>query len=153
MACDESVGDEMKGSYTVELSLLMGIILPVLVGIIYLGFWWHDQAFMQAAAHEAVCQASLHPEEEKAQSALETLVKGRLLGTTNVELSGSTGKKEAIAAGRGSFAMPGLLTNLFEKTNVSMAVQVHLNIEAPSRRIQKIRGIMKIADAVRGLKR
>lgn len=48
-----------KGSYTVEAALLMGILLSVLVSEIYLGFWYHDRNFLQNAAYEAVCTASL----------------------------------------------------------------------------------------------
>ena len=53
-----------KGSYTLEASVLMGIILSVLVAVIYLGFWYHDKSFLQSAAYEAVCVAGLKQEEK-----------------------------------------------------------------------------------------
>lgn len=139
-----------KGSYTVEAALLMGVILPILVCLIYVGFLWHDQAFLQAAAHETVCWASLHPEEEKTASVMESLTNGRMLGTTKIRISGSAGEKEATVSGTGQFEMPGLLTDLFQKTGVNVTAKVSMNTEKPSRRIQKIRGMMKIADAIRG---
>ena len=52
-----------KGSYTVEASLLMGMILSVLVSVIYIGFWYHDKSFLQSAAYETACAAILHGEE------------------------------------------------------------------------------------------
>lgn len=143
---------EQKGSYTVEASLLMGIILAVLVGIIYMGFFLHDKAFMQAAAHEAASWACLHTDEAEkdSSSVLNTLVEGRLLGTEGVSVSASGNKKTVNVTCKGSFQMPGLLQNLFVKKGVVISSEVSLMAEAPSRRIQKIRGLMKIADTVRG---
>ena len=62
---------KQKGSYTVEAALLMGILLSVLVSVIYLGFWYHDRNFLQNAAYEAVCTASLRADDESYQISLE----------------------------------------------------------------------------------
>ena len=56
-----------KGSYTVEASLLIGILLSILVSVIYLGFWYHDRNFLQNAAYEAACTASLRADDESYQ--------------------------------------------------------------------------------------
>ena len=128
----------------------MGVILSGLAGIMYLGFFWHDRAFIQAAAYETVSWASLHTGEEKTEAVMQTLIEGRVLGTDHMEVSGNAGKKEACVRCQGSFAMPGLLQNLFEKTDVLVETEVHLSTESPSRKIQKIRGLMKIADSIGG---
>ena len=39
-----------KGSYTVEASLLMGVLLSILGSVIYQGFRYHDRKFLQNAA-------------------------------------------------------------------------------------------------------
>lgn len=44
----------ISASFTVEASLLMAVILPVLIGILLAGFYVHDQAFLQGA----VCEVS-----------------------------------------------------------------------------------------------
>lgn len=43
-----------KGSYTVEAAMLMSILIPVFIGIIYLGFYLHDKALLEGAALETV---------------------------------------------------------------------------------------------------
>lgn len=47
-----------RGSFTVEASLLMTIIIPVLVSLIYGSFYLHDCAVMQGAACELAAMAS-----------------------------------------------------------------------------------------------
>ena len=139
---------QKKGSYTIEISLLMGLILPVLTGIIYMNFFLHDRAFLQAAAHETVSWISLHPKEDSAEQVMEKLVQGRMLGTEAVDICVNVGSKEVTASGSGTFRMPGMLQNLFEKTGVENISEVHLRTEPPSRRIQKIRGLMKTAEGI-----
>lgn len=39
---------DQKGSYTIEVALLMGILLSVLIAVIYIGFWYHDKDFCKA---------------------------------------------------------------------------------------------------------
>lgn len=140
---------EQHGSSTVELSLLMGIILAVLTGILYLNFFWHDQAFLQSAAYEAACCAGINSKAD-VNAVVEKQIRGRLLGTKSISISGSSGKKEVQISCEGEFKMPGMSLNLFEKTGVTVRAEVHFNTESPSRRIQKIRGLMKIADTVKG---
>ena len=41
-----------KGSYTVEAALLMGILIPLLTGVIYLGFFMELRGQVQAEAME-----------------------------------------------------------------------------------------------------
>ena len=53
-----------KASFTVEISLLMSILLPILMCLIYTGFYMHDRAFLEGAALEAACTASLYAGEE-----------------------------------------------------------------------------------------
>ena len=49
-----------KGSFTVEISLIMSLLSPLLMCLIYLGFYMHDRAFLEGAALEAACTASLY---------------------------------------------------------------------------------------------
>lgn len=54
----------MKGSYTVEASLLMILLVPLLTGIIYLGFSVHNQAWAYGkACEETFKEASLLSEK------------------------------------------------------------------------------------------
>ncbi|MGN0355009.1 MAG: TadE family protein [Muricoprocola sp.] len=141
-----------KGSYTVELALLMGIILPVLVSIIYIGFYCHDQGFLQGAAHEAACAASLRVDdmESNMSGVTEKLVKCRMLGTRNVAGTVSEDKKTAKISYQGSFYIPGMTRIFFGSSQIPMEANVTMTLERPSKRIQKIRSMVKVIKKVRG---
>lgn len=89
-----------KGSFTVEISLIMSLLIPLLMCLIYLGFYMHDRAFLEGAALEAACTASLYAGEEMQEDYTESreqaLLKERLFGvyniTGNVELGEETVK-------------------------------------------------------------
>ena len=105
----------LKGSYTIEASLLMGIILPVLAGLIYIGFWYHDKSFLQSAAYEAACAASLKEDEESfriGEAAME-LTKGRMLGTGNLQVQSKDGEEKASVSYYGNFRKSRDERNLF----------------------------------------
>ncbi len=139
-----------KGSYTIEASLLMGVILPVLVGIIYMGFFLHDKSFTQAAAYEAAVYASLHADDKKTDvnDMANRLIKGRLLGTGGVICQSSAGEREVKVSCRGNFTVPGMIRQLLGQQQISS--EVVLSVERPSKRIQRIRGVIKIAKKIRG---
>lgn len=48
----------MKGSYTVEVSLLMSLLIPILVGILYLGYSVHNEAWAYGKASQEVLEES-----------------------------------------------------------------------------------------------
>ena len=54
-----------KGSYTVEAALLMGVLIPLLVGVIYLGFFMMIRGNVQGEAIEKALTALLIGEETK----------------------------------------------------------------------------------------
>ena len=143
---------KVKGSYTVELALLMGIILPVLVSIIYIGFYCHDQGFLQGAAHETACMASLRVDdmESNMSGVTEKIVKGRMLGTRNVSGNISGDKKTAEISYQGNFFIPGMTRIFFENSQIAMGANVTMTLERPSKRIQKIRSVVKVIKKVRG---
>lgn len=141
----------LRGSYTVEAALLMGILLPLFVGIIYLGFYLHDCAFLKGAAYETAGCASLHLEDEKVDipSAAAALASHRTLGTTGVTAGVTVGEKEAEAVYQGSFPIPGMTAQFFGAGAVNINKRMTLSTERPSKKIQKIRGAAKIIDTIR----
>lgn len=146
------IRDQWKGSYTVEASLLMGMIIPVLVSIIYIGFFLHDRSFTQAAAYEAAVYGCLHTDDKDAdvQSAARKLTEGRLLGTAGIESSGTLDKKSVQIHYDGVFRVPGMIMPFFAQKQPEVSSSVTLTTERPSARIQKIRGLTKIVNTVRG---
>ena len=141
---------EKRGSYTVEASVLMGIILTVLVSIIYLGFYCHDLGFLQGAAHETACYASLHKDDKNrnTRERAAKLVRGRLFGIREVSTSVSEGKEVQVTYS-GNFRLPGMIRAFFGRDGISTSGKVTLHLERPSAKIQKIRGIIKIGQSIR----
>lgn len=141
-----------RGSYTVEAALLMGILIPLLAAVIYMGFFLHDRAFLQAAAAEAAVGASLVADENTGQSAgaAQRRAAGRMLGVRNLSGNLLAGEKEARVFYEGDFLIPGLIVRFFGKDSIQIRTQASLGIERPSKRIQKIRSAVKIIDVIRG---
>lgn len=141
-----------KGSYTVEAAFLMGIILSVLVGVVYIGFWYHDKNFLQSAAYEAACVASLRADEDNYQlrETAQMLTSGRMLGTTSLQTDCRNGSKKASVSFQGTFSLPGMIAAFFQKERLEIREACELTTERPSRRIQKIRGLLKIVQRAGG---
>ena len=141
----------LAGSYTIEAALLMGIILPLLVGIIYMGFFLHDRGFLQAAAYEVAVYASLHADDNGMDmtKAAQTLTAGRMLGIRTVLTESTVGEHQVDVAYRGQFQVPGMIQRFFDQRAITVRSGVTLTLERPSKRIQKIRGIANIVNAVR----
>ena len=133
----------LSGSHTIEASLLMGILLPLLVGIIYMGFFLHDRSFLQCAAHEAASYASLHADDKNTDisAAAQKLITGRTLGTSDISADAAASTRQIQVTYKGTFSFPSL--------SVPFRSGVTLNLERPSRRIQKIRGASKVINALR----
>ena len=92
---------KLKGSYTVEAALLMVLVIPLLAGIIYMGFYLHNGAAMQNAAYELAALGSLHYGEKER----EEIIKERkreigsqlFLGIQGIEAEIHIGKKKITA--------------------------------------------------------
>ncbi len=147
---------QLRGSYTVEASLLMGILLAVLVAVIYMGFYLHDRAFLQGAAYEAAVTACLHQDDVEPDASLtvgakraQALVKKRMLGTRNATAAETLDEKTVRVTCAGNFRVPGMASKFFGKKKLSVNAGVTLTTMRPSRRIQKIRGVAKVIDSVR----
>lgn len=139
------------GSCTIEASLLMGILLPLLAAIIYMGFFLHDRGFLQGAAYEAAVYASLHADDQKgdAADAAQKLIAGRMLGTQNVSVNAGQDQKKVQVVYEGSFAVPHLAQIFFGSARFPVKALASLTLERPSRRIQTIRGLAKVFNSIR----
>lgn len=75
----------LKGSYTIEASFLLPMILTVIVVIIYLGFYLHDRAVLNCAAYTSALRGSQMINGEDIYSEVEKcthkLIENRLIGT------------------------------------------------------------------------
>ena len=140
----EKKGGRLGASFTVEASLLMGIILFVLVSLIYEGFYLHDSAAAQAAVCELAAAASNHWPEKDGEAALMRL-RGDLEknGWTAAEarsLSLSAGRDAVSASFTGSVRVPGAAPFLGEG-DLSITKSRSRSILKPADLIRRGRGI------------
>lgn len=125
-----------KGSFTVEASLLMAILIPLLVGMIYLGFYLHNRAFLQGAAYELAQIGLLYDREEDAVRAMEErsrqLLDGYLLGGGRWTGSVSLEREEVQVTLRGSLQAPGIAVELFLGDRLTMQACTALKRKKPA---------------------
>ncbi len=81
-----SMKKQFRASYTVEAAFLFPLIMSVIVLLIYLSFFIHDRAVMDAASYQAALRGSLVTANKsdfiaKAEKAGDELLKGALLVT------------------------------------------------------------------------
>lgn len=81
---------KLKGSYTVEASLLFPFILSVIVFIMYMSFFLHDRCVMNQSAYQAALRASrVKTGDNKVMSTAERAA-GELMEKTVLATSGVT---------------------------------------------------------------
>lgn len=138
------------GSYTIEAALLMGIILPLFVAIIYMGYFMHDRSFLQGAAYETAALASLHADEKNIDLAgtAQCLTDNRTLGIRRISADFLKGEKQVQVIYEENFQVPGMVRRFFGKDGIAVRSAVTLSLERPSRRIQKLRGAAKVIDSI-----
>lgn len=93
------INKKYKGSYTVEAAFIFPLVMSVIVLIIYLSFFIHDRAVMDAASYQAAMRGSLVTANKsdflsKAEKAGDELLKEALLVTRvsekNIEMKNNT---------------------------------------------------------------
>lgn len=131
-----------------EAALLMGILVPLLAGIIYFTCYQHNKVFLQNAAYEIIATASLFQGEEDAlelaEARKEWRLQGCVLGGRNIGGSVQTGKNKIQVEIGGEFVVPkGLPAGMFPENQRNIRVKAQAKSESPSERILKIHGTKK----------
>lgn len=143
----------LRASFTVELSLLMTLLLPLLTGLIYLGFYMHDRAFLAGAALETACTAGLCPEEAsegQLEKKRQQLIRGRLLAVREPGGAAALKKDSVTVTATGTFRVPGMLRPLFGAAELPVSQRAQLGLESPRKTVNKIHGIRKMLNQRQG---
>ena len=138
----------LRGSYTVEAALLMTVILPLLFGIIYLGFYLHNGAMMQNAAYELAVLESLQGEEEEdfAEERKQALTGQAFFGLKNVQAEVKKGKKHITASLEGTFYIPGLVMRFWCQNRLKLSADAKLAVCEPGKTIARIHMLKKLIE-------
>lgn len=143
----------LKGSYTVEAALLMVLIVPLLAGMIYLGFYLHNGAAMQNAAYEMAALGSLHysekDREEIVKDRKQEIVSHLFLGIQGIEAEIHIGKKRITADFRANLQVPGLVMRFFCGNSLEVRGHAELPVPQPQKTIMRIHLLKKIEEEVK----
>lgn len=135
-------------SFTVEASLLMGIILFTLVSLIYAGFYLHDAASAQAAVCGLCASGANHSLESGGAGTLETVRRGMekngWTGAGQRALTVQAGEDAVTASFSGSMQVPGAALFLKGGTLSIGKTWTH-RIIRPGKLIRRGRGLKALA--------
>lgn len=110
--------------------MLMTVLLPVFVWVIYLGFYLHNQSFLQGVAYEMAVIGTLYDDEREALSAMEErkgeLLANHLLKADAVQIEVKIHKEQVCVDLKGTMRMPGMAVKLFGKGEAALKAQVIL---------------------------
>ncbi len=143
----------VKASFTVEASLLMTVILPVLLAILYYGFYLHDRGVLNGAAQQITAQADLNNWKEsgnnrlaKRAKALESMTGPSRNVSTDVQVS----REKVSVTYKGAMSLPGILPTLFGKNELHTDAGAARTLLYPADLIRKIRGLEYVSDMLKG---
>lgn len=132
----------LNAGFTVEISLLMMLIIPVLVGIIYLGLYLHNNAVLGSAAYEEAVCLMLDPEYEA------EAVESKLVGARDIVRNVKTGTKEITVAYEGEMDIPGLVMGIFADNTLKIEGSVKMEYQEPGKTIAMMNSLRKLAEGV-----
>lgn len=144
----------LKGSYTVEASFLLPIILSVIVILIYLSFFLHDRAVLSASAYQAAMRGGQLINGENVMQVVtesaESLIRNRLLGTSEVETNVECAGGKVKVSYSGKMNIPGGALLCKYMTGGKMFIDMKAEAEAETtdvvkfvRRIRSVTAIGK----------
>ena len=143
----------LRASFTVEAALLMTVILPVLLAILYYGFYLHDRGVLNGAAQQITAQADLNSWKKAGNNKLDKLAKKleQYIGPSkNVSSSVSASQEKASIQYKASISLPGILPTLFGKNPLDTGASASRTILYPADLIRKIRGLEYVSALLKG---
>lgn len=131
-------GTECRGSFTIEAALLMTIIIPVLTGLIYLGIYEHDKAWLLNKAQTAAAELTAYEKD------FNTIKWNGVIGGETVSGNVSRGKNKVQAEVRGSFPVPGLVMRFFAGGKLSLNYSAEKPVIMAKKEIQRLRNLERL---------
>lgn len=124
---------KLKGSLTIEMSILIPAILLVFMGLILTVFYYYDKDIMHGAAYETVVwgSAKMREKEELTESELKAFCRERLEGKSIMMTSAVVNadiQEEEIIVGITS-----------QKKGFSLSVEKRAAVTEPEKKIRDIR--------------
>ena len=124
---------KLKGSFTIEMSFLIPIILFIFMGLVLTVFYYHDKDIMHGAAYETAVLGSvkMRGKEEITEAELESFCRDRLKGKcifmTSTQISVDI-QEEEIVIGISS-----------RKKGFALSIEKRAALTEPEKKIRDIR--------------
>lgn len=135
---------KLPASFTIEASLLMTILLPILLALIYYGFYCHDRGVLQSASCEVTAMADNLRDTKNAQNILNERAMERVQKRTvfeeNAKQSVILSDENVTVTASTSIPLPGFISGLFSNGNLKISETQKRKLLHPARIIRKIRG-------------
>ena len=134
-----------KGSFTVEISAVMGIVVFVVFATLYLCFYVHNRAWLTSAAYEAALTGSMEAIKDDGKVYEVAVMRGQELGNVgffgaeNLSMQVNTGKTVSVVYDLDTIVSFG-------------GLQWHLRAEGISKVIEPVQRIRKIKAAAETIK-
>ena len=134
----------LKGSYTVEASIVVTMTMVVLAALILCTLYIHDRAVMQALVCEAASVgSSFATDKERKEAAQEVagrLNEERFLGSRKLEGSAATGSREVTVLWNAEYPVPGFAASYLTEGKFDIRKKWTCKILNPADTIRKIKG-------------
>ncbi len=141
----------LQASFTVELSLLMGLVLAMLIAILIAGFYVHDQACLQGTVCELTAMAGnlqLYKDRDSKMGTCLEKRKQTVIWSKNTAGEYSVGEDSASASCHGSFAVPGMTAGLLLGGSVDTGAGWKHNLYHPADIIRTAKGAKYLVDDI-----
>ncbi len=136
--------------FTVEAALLMGIILPVLIGVLMAAFYLHDRVYLQGICRETASSYINVKSEEDGYQTAEKLMRKRMsagpvwAGEVSGQLLPEEGKAECTC--KAVFRLAGMSFPGSEYLNTLIGEKAEQQFYDPADLIRKVRGAKYLID-------
>ena len=142
----------LKAAFTVEASMLMILILPLLMLIIVFSMDMHDRAVLQGAVSEALSMGGnlvLYKEERKELSEkIQEIADRGTIWTGDISGGVSIDTRHVSASFEGTFDYPGYVQPLWAAGAKTITASGERTIIHPPSLIRKVRGVKRIVSAL-----
>lgn len=143
----------VKGSYTVELSILSPFILGIVIFILYETFYFYNAGVMKAMAFSTALEASCYEDYsmERQEAILENLgqkkIEGKLFGMGDVSTFISINNSSCTVGYEGKLSLPFLSGSFLPDASLwTISVEEKSKVSKPREWIQNVRRIQKLGE-------
>ena len=143
----------LRASFTIETTLLMSVILPVLIALLMAGFYVHDRAKLQGAACELAARGCCLVLNEDRSSQLGKSANALSDGTMwarGIHAQASADEETVTASAQGSFPFPGFTEAFLRQGSETVTGSCDRKICHSAKLIRKVRGMKAFQDEISG---